>query len=130
MKPVIFFTVFFAAFLGACEKSADSSIHDSLVGKWKLVEHLADPGDGSGVWQKADPLNPSYAVFKQDGTIDAVGWSPRFSKYSVTNIEKFSLIDTVNQDSMHFRYSITPALLTIYPPCIEACGQRYIRVED
>lgn len=37
----------------ACKKNIQ--LHNSsIVGKWKLSEYLADPGDGSGTWQPAD----------------------------------------------------------------------------
>jgi hypothetical protein len=44
----------------------DSTI---LVGKWKLIESLADPGDGSGTYQ---PVKGNYFIdFLTDGTFIA-----------------------------------------------------------
>jgi hypothetical protein len=53
----------FAAMLSlvtACKKTIQ--VHNiSIVGKWKLSESLADPGDGSGTCQPADLLH--HAAF-------------------------------------------------------------------
>ncbi|MEP7253769.1 MAG: hypothetical protein ABI683_15355 [Ginsengibacter sp.] len=54
----------------ACKKNPLFE-NNSLVGKWILKESFADPGNGSGKWQKADPVNPQYIEFKNDGRLIA-----------------------------------------------------------
>ena len=67
MKQTLLLTVVIFFIIG-CEKSKQVE-NNSLVGKWKLTESYADPGDGSGTWQPADAAHPGYLEFKTDGTV-------------------------------------------------------------
>ena len=49
MKKIIFILFLFGLVVSC---SSDENIE--LIGKWKLIEYLRDPGDGSGTFQKAD----------------------------------------------------------------------------
>ena len=45
--------------------------HEGLLGKWKLIEQLADPGDGSGTF---NPVESDRTIeFFSDGTITVNG---------------------------------------------------------
>lgn len=126
MKKVFLIVIVFFAVTG-CEKSARVS-NNSLIGKWKLSESHADPGNGSGTWQLADPLNPSYLEFKNDGTLV-------FSPYNIYNSDRYqvtsdsTMIFFRGSESFNFRYTFSKTTLSLYPPCIEACGSRYIAVQ-
>jgi hypothetical protein len=114
--------------IAACKKSSvPLQINSSIVGKWKLSESYSDPGDGSGTWQKADPLNPSYLTFNPDGSLDITPpdiYNPDHYKLTSDSTMFFYR----GSDSIYMRYSFSETLLSIYPPCIEGCGERYIPV--
>jgi len=49
----IFFTLLVVGMLSACNKD-DNKSNTSIVGNWKLIEVLEDPGDGSGTFMSVD----------------------------------------------------------------------------
>jgi hypothetical protein len=67
MKKYIFLLLLIGIFI-SCEKNNDST---ELVGKWELIEILADPGDGSGVFQTVE--SDKIIAFHADGTITSNG---------------------------------------------------------
>ena len=126
MKKV-FFLAAVICFVTGCKKNIQVE-NSSLAGKWKLQEYLADPGDGSGTWQAADPLHPGYLEFKKDGTLI-------FSPNNIYNSDHYQLtsdstmIFLRGSDNFPMRYHFSETLLTLYPPCIEPCGERYIAIK-
>src|SRR5450432_3061239 len=83
MKNLVLLTAILFS-LVACNKTATQTINRSIIGKWKLSEYLADPGDGSGAWHPVDSSNPSYLEFKKDGTLSV-------SPYFVNSWDHFQL---------------------------------------
>lgn len=131
MKALLYIAIFLAvALFTGCTKAADTDIaqNGSLVGKWILIETLADPGDGSGKWTPVNPPNVDYIQFKEDGSIES-NVSGRFSR-----LKKYSVI---NDSTLHFEYGIGDKVmlyyklvgktLTISGGCIEACGSKFIK---
>ncbi|WP_299891971.1 hypothetical protein [uncultured Lacinutrix sp.] len=53
MKKIIF-TLITIGILFSCNNDDDSNSNTRLVGNWKLIEVLADPGGGSGTFQPID----------------------------------------------------------------------------
>ncbi len=54
MKKTILF-LFILGILTSCSKEEnENSVTTELVGQWKLIEQLADPGDGSGTFKSID----------------------------------------------------------------------------
>ncbi|MEY8862589.1 hypothetical protein [Tenacibaculum singaporense] len=50
----------------SCNNDEDN-LETELIGKWKLIEVLADPGDGSGTFE---PVRSNKTIeFKSDGTL-------------------------------------------------------------
>ena len=125
MKQTLLLTIVIFFIIG-CEKSKQVE-NNSLVGKWKLTESYADPGDGSGTWQPADAAHPGYLEFKTDGTVT-------ITPYNIYNAERYkitsdsTLLFIRSTDSIFTRYSFSKTLLILYPPCIEGCGEKYIAV--
>lgn len=111
----------------SCKKNTQAE-NESIAGKWKLSESFADPGDGSGTWQAADPLHPSYLEFKKDGRLI-------FSPSNIYNADHYqvtsdsTIIFLRGSESFHIRYQFSKTMLTLYPPCIEGCGERYLAVK-
>lgn len=122
-KIVLLIAAFFS--LVACEKIATKTENNSIVGKWKLSEYLADPGDGSGTWQPAASSNPSYLEFKEDGRL-IVSPSSVYSwdHYQLASDSTIILFRGTDQFIRSYHFSKT--LLTLSGGCIEACSERYI----
>jgi hypothetical protein len=112
--------------VAGCKKN--SSVEDGgLIGKWKLTESYADPGDGSGTWHMADPSNPQYLEFRDDGRLI---FSPAdmydSDHYQVTSDSTMNFIR--GSESFPMRYHLSENMLSLFPPCIEGCGLKYISV--
>jgi hypothetical protein len=127
MKKVLVLAVLVCS-VTACEKNIQ--LHNSsIVGKWKLSEYLADPGDGSGTWQPADPSHPGYLEFNVDGTLT-------ISPYNIYNSDHYqvtsdsTMIFLRGSESFPMGYHFSETLLTLHPSCIEACGERFIPVKE
>ena len=114
--------------LVTCKKAVTQFSNSSIVGKWKLSEYLADPGDGSGTWHSTASLIPSYLEFKEDGKLSV-------SPYSVYSWDHFhvtsdsTIIFFRGSEKFNMWYHFSKTLLSLYGNCIEACGERYIPVQ-
>ncbi|CAM1372363.1 conserved hypothetical protein [Tenacibaculum litoreum] len=54
------------SFMFSCSND-EENLETELIGKWKLIEVLADPGDGSGTFE---PVESNKTIeFKSDGTL-------------------------------------------------------------
>ncbi len=137
MKPLLFITLFFIAFLLACdkkvfsEKKPDTDCATPIVGKWKLVEYLVDPGNGSGTWQPAPQTDGGFLEFKADGELIKSGFnlSIRHDRYLIKDSVSLMLYNAGTTDSSALRYSFKNCKLELNPMCFEACGLRYVPVE-
>ncbi|HEY4967452.1 MAG TPA: hypothetical protein VII28_13700 [Puia sp.] len=125
MKKLIF-PVFILFLLVSCKKNtAPPPANNSIVGKWKLTESYIDPGDGSGTWRQADPSTPGYLSFHTDGSMT-------ITPYNVYDADHYKIISDSTMifyrgsDSFNIRYTLTEFLLSVYPPCVEGCGERYV----
>ncbi len=66
MKNTILLSIIMGLFF-ACSNNDQNNTETQLIGEWKLIEVLADPGDGSGTFQ---PIKSTKTIgFKNDGTI-------------------------------------------------------------
>ncbi len=70
MKRCYFFIPVFCLLFVACEKE-DLAGSQELVGTWRLVEVLADPGDGSGTFESVN--SDRRITFRADGTYTSAG---------------------------------------------------------
>lgn len=123
MKRVLLL-VFVAFAFSACKKEVRDT---DLIGKWKLTEYLADPGDGSGTWQPAP--NSQFIEFVKDGTLIFSPTGQYDSKrYNVTSDS--TMIFSGDSYDYPMRYNLSGNLLTLKPQCIEACGMKYIKVSQ
>ena len=108
----------------ACTKSADNN--SSIIGRWKLTETLADPGDGSGIWM---PATTNYIIqFNEDSTAYENPVNPyrNVNRYSVINDSTLTLFYSTGT-SFSYHFKIESNTLTIMGGCIEACGTKYKR---
>ncbi|HTK19129.1 MAG TPA: hypothetical protein VL442_06440 [Mucilaginibacter sp.] len=109
----------------ACGKESLKSGNTSLTGKWKLVQNLMDPGDGSGKWL---PVTTSTTLqLNADGTTSGTTF-PTYVSYVVK--DSVTLTFTLNDKSLqNYRYKISHDTMSMSPDgpirCIEACGIRF-----
>ena len=127
MKKVIFYFAVLI-FASACKKSTTPTVHNGITGKWKVSAYLADPGDGSGDWQPADPSVPGYLEFKENGSLIITPLSlNNFDHYELTSDSTLNF--KKGSASFQRRYRLSTTLLTITGGCDEACGTWYIPVQ-
>ncbi len=121
MKKYLIAIIILAAISTGCNKNIAKT---GLIGKWKLTEALYDPGDGSGKW--TPPSQLTTIEFTLGGVIKYNNNKPSV-KYKIISdsvVEISSSSATVN-----ITYELDGNKLTLIPPCIEACGERYIRLD-
>jgi len=136
-----YFTLLLALILLSCTQNDDKTFTGNtvLIGKWKLIEQLADPGDGSGVFR---PVSSNRILeFFSNGTVKSNG-SLCYMSYEVGDESSgnFTSID----DNVYFDGEITPndcdysgtklyysfegENLIISYLCIEGCGQKFKKI--
>lgn len=135
MKKLL--TLLFAVSILSCSNDDDNYENPDLIGKWKLTEVLADPGDGSGTFQKV--TSDKIIEFHSDGTITSNG------SLCVMSIETecptngtFLLADstiipsdceTSFDDILKIRFKIKEDHLFIHYPCYEECISKFIKLK-
>ena len=88
----------------ACTSNNNTDVDTTLVGKWKLIEQLVDPGYGSGTFH---PVSSNSVVeFFSDGTVTVNGefccMSTEVGAISSANYQE-------TDDNMYFDCEILPA---------------------
>lgn len=131
-KSIFLFSII--GMLTSCSSDDDNLSGDaSLVGKWKLIEVLADPGDGSGTFSAVN--SNKTITFHPDGKITSNGNlcdmgikldTPSSGTYSVDD-SLFSSFDC-NNAAYEYRFEHTGETLIIFYPCFEACQTKYQKV--
>lgn len=120
-----FIALFFLCVMIACTKSSGKTSL-SLIGRWKLTETLADPGNGSGTWM---PATTDYIIqFNNDSTASQIPITPAWNinRYSVTSDSTIILFYS-NGTNQSLYFKIENNILTLMGGCIEACGSKYIK---
>ena len=117
--------------------------NSELLGKWKLIEQLADPGDGSGTFQSID--SDRVIEFFSNGTVTANGILCYMSSEVGTensgtykSVETTSFSDgeiTPNSCDLNFVdpkvfYKIEGSNLILWYQCIEGCGQKFAKLTN
>jgi hypothetical protein len=109
----------------------------SLIGNWRLIEFLADPGDGSGTFQTI--TSDKMLTFNSNGEITSNYSlcnmleivSPQASSGTYSTITGIIDAPSCFNDSpltIHFEVSNEGSLIISYP-CIEACQEKYIKIQ-
>ena len=130
MKKLVF-TLAAVGILFSCNNDDDLDSETELVGNWKLIEILADPGDGSGTFSSVE--SEKIITFKNDGTITSNGnlcdmsissdnqTSGIYNNFSEST---FNSSDCNNPD-YNFTFEQNGNILIINYPCIEPCKAKY-----
>ena len=119
--------------LFSCNIEDDSSADTGLVGDWKLIEVLTDPGDGSGTFLAVE--SNKIISFYQNGTVTSNGTicntsieanNPTSGTYSLTN-STFNSQDCYNPE-FEYQFEQDGNILIVIYPCIEPCLAKYKKI--
>ena len=122
----------FASIIACDKNSDDEKSGNNIIGKWRLIEVLADPGDGSGTYQPV--ISDKYIEFHSDKTITSNGALCDMTIGSNNSSSgTYSLADSTitplgcGIPSLEYGFTIKNSILFINYPCIEPCGAKYIK---
>lgn len=129
MKMVLTFICLLG--LLACQQDKPVA-NNGIIGKWRLVEFLSDPGNGSGKWQPADQQNPTIIEFKANGDYTS-STNDDFIRYQLKEdqqtLEMFFNPKTNSSKSRNWHVeSISATNLQLSYRCREPCGGKYVAV--
>ncbi len=129
MKNIILGLVLLMSALNSCSNSA--AVENELTGSWKLVETLADPGDGSGTYQPVE--SEKTITFNSDGTVRVLNGSfcPTGGESNPSGVGTYSIKDMmINPKDCESRiqFEVKNANLILSFPCIEPCGEKSVKV--
>ncbi len=134
MKKRTYYLFIFGIIL-SCNKSNVDIQNIKLVGKWKLIEVLQDPGDSSGVFiavnsSKTVTLNDNGTIFS-NGSLCKLSTDSNLSSsgtYSATAM-------TINpsecgSSNLRITFEIFESKnLIITYNCFEPCLEKYVKIE-
>ena len=101
---------------------------------WLLKEILADPGDGSGTFEKVN--SNRYIEFRKDGAVYSNGnlcsMSISSETSSVGECKEGNSILTVkgcDNQPLEIKYKENHTVMILSYPCKESCLAKYVRIE-
>jgi hypothetical protein len=110
--------------------------NNGLVGKWKITEYLADPGNGSGTFHPVKDTDAHIIEFSEDGRfIETKGEGqssvPLFDAYKILDDQRIEMIPIDKNEKSHiwFYSDLSASKVTLGYGCIEACSGKYVAVE-
>ncbi len=109
--------------LNSCKK--DDQTEGEIFGKWLLTEQLADPGDGSGRYQKVQGP-PKTATFNPTGEITGEVFAAP-SQFKILDSVRVEITTKNFNQPLIYRYKVTAKELVLNPPCFEGCGSKFRR---
>ncbi|MBE8719458.1 lipocalin-like domain-containing protein [Sphingobacterium pedocola] len=116
--------------LFSCDKGDETSFNTELIGNWKLIEILADPGDGSGTFFAVE--SNKIISFENNGIITSNGRlcdmsinsdNPTSGTYSISDLTLSS--SGCSNPDYNYKFEQTGNKLIINYPCVEACQAKY-----
>ncbi len=129
-KTILIFSIAFM--INACTNEDYNDLEPDLVGNWKMVGYLSDPGDGSGTY--ADIESKKTINFLANGTFTSSGSlcqmlsseneNSTSGNYNLSSLN-VSAVECNNQSDLNLRYEISGDSLFLFYPCREACYVKY-----
>ena len=107
-------------------------VESSVIGKWKLIEELFDPGDGSGTFQPVT-RNMTIEFFNNNTFASSENLCASSTGNSTTGT--FSLDDKTlspencSNSGFILHFNLEGSNLIISYPCIEPCQQKFVKVQ-
>ncbi|MDO5977610.1 hypothetical protein [Flavivirga spongiicola] len=114
--------------------------NSKLLGKWKIIEQLMDPGDGSGTFTSID--SNRIIEFFSNGTITVNGilcyasieeGTSNSGTYSATtgnDIDGEIIPSDCSSGGTKVFYKIEGSNLILWYQCIEPCGQKFEKLTN
>ncbi len=131
MKKLVFILIAVGT-LFSCNNDDDSNSETELVGNWKLIEILADPGGGSGTFTSVE--SEKIITFENGGIINSNGNlcdmsinSENETSGTYSNSESTFNSSDCNNPDYNFTYEQTGNILIINYPCFEPCRAKYMK---
>ncbi|MDB5197786.1 MAG: hypothetical protein JWP88_2157 [Flaviaesturariibacter sp.] len=127
MRTGLLFLMAFVSIL-SCQKKTVAR-YTEIAGRWQRTETLIDPGDGSGQFSPVSGADATVVEFKENGMLTAPGhwYLSRYNRFAVLSDTQLRLYTPAN-DSLTLTYSLA-SKLTINYQCIEACRDRFTKVD-
>lgn len=136
MRTLNVIMILMALLLSACSKDNDNHVDPSeIVGTWRLIEQLADPGDGSGTFQPVSSQKTieffSNGTFSSNGTLCMMSTgSSQASTGTYSTVDSSLSVDNCNQQVwLGITYEMDGSHLILNYPCIEPCRQKYEKIQ-
>ncbi|MCF0065077.1 hypothetical protein MUK70_29785 [Dyadobacter chenwenxiniae] len=133
----IFVTFLFVSMF-SCKENDVQVENNGLVGKWKMIEFLYDPGDGSGKFQKASEGESSIVEFKANGDFKETkgllySSINSYTKYKILNDSKIELSGAPSSSAYPthtWTYSnLTATTVILGFGCDESCAGKFIAIK-
>lgn len=118
--------------LASCVNHEENLAPVPLMGKWKLVEQLVDPGDGSG--QFVDVSSDKTIQFfgnnkvTSNGSLCAMDVGAIQPSSGTYDVNDGSITPTDCSPANVIRYEIKEAHLILTYMCDEGCRSKYVRI--
>jgi hypothetical protein len=149
MKKINYlFAIAFIFLVISCKKDESKSDVNELLGKWKLVQIYADPGDGSGTWRtiesnKTREFKANGEMIVTNGAI-CLGFGSKDKEIATYELQPYigdHLDDPTTENKKTDRYNLMikdcgSAIITfenghlkILFFCIEGCGELYEKIK-
>ncbi|WP_299311398.1 lipocalin family protein [uncultured Aquimarina sp.] len=129
MKKYMFLFLIPLLFVFSCSSDDDTIVNPDLLGKWRLIEQLVDPGDGSG---RFEPINSDLeleffaagVLQVSNGTLCSLNIDSEGSSTESYSIDE-NVINVDCDNAIGISFEIKEGSLFLYFACIEGCGQKY-----
>ncbi|MHA7057227.1 hypothetical protein ACWGOQ_0008420 [Aquimarina sp. M1] len=115
--------------LFSCDNDDADNSNPDIVGTWRLVAQLVDPGDGSGTFQ---PINSDLELeFMEAGILNVSNGTLCSLAIDTagSSVESYSIdentIAVACDNPVTISFEISKGSLFLYYPCIEGCAQQY-----
>ena len=116
-----------------CNKN--SKADSKITGKWRLIEQLLDPGDGSGEYVTIDSEKTldikSDGTFTCNGDICSINGKSEYASSGIFDSEAKTITGTacMTESLFDIGYSFKSGKLILAFPCFEPCLQKFERIE-
>lgn len=136
MKKINIFLILLSLCAFKCrDEGSPLTENHGLVGKWKLIEYLADPGGGA-TWQPASDDFSHIIEFHADGRFTEIKGKAQssitlYKGYKLKGDNQIEMLRIDESIPSHiWTYSdMSSTELTLSYGCFEACSGRYVAVE-
>lgn len=131
MKKSIYLLILLGILFSCNKNDNETTGNSALVGSWKLIAILADPGNGSGIFNPV--ISNKTIVFDNNGNLSSNGIICDMSTDSNTSstgnyIEANTSIISSSCQNLTIKYELIGNTLILNYPCIEPCKAKYIKI--